>query len=148
MTKTTPLGELIQDSYSTLMAKDSSRPMPDWTLKAATCSGRAQPYSRYPTCEKSPLGHLTPQLRHQKSPAMSTLSKESYYLRDWVLSLGSNVHIATDEAWFSTLINFDSHVGKKPHILPVKGVGVVELELESRGHGAGHKLVLEPVLYV
>jgi hypothetical protein len=66
----------------------------------------------------------------------------------WVLSLGSNVHVAIDRTLFTKFIEFNSHVGTPPNSLAVKGVGSVELELPAVNGSDGHKLTLDTVLYV
>lgn len=81
---------------------------------------------------------------------MATSESLEWHQYDWVLSIGSNVHIAIHKEWFTpgSFVEFDSHVGKAPHSKPVKGVGTVELELASPSGDNCHRLVLENVLYV
>lgn len=66
----------------------------------------------------------------------------------WVLSLGSNVHVAIDRKLFTEFTEYESHVGTPPNSLAVKGVGTVELELQATDGSDGHKLTLNTVLYV
>lgn len=68
---------------------------------------------------------------------------------DWILSSGSNVHIAQDFLWFKTYTKFDTHV--HPTMgggqIPVLGIGDVELKLEGYGDSGHLDLVLKDVLY-
>ncbi|KAK3643038.1 hypothetical protein LTR56_010412 [Elasticomyces elasticus] len=77
------------------------------------------------------------------------------YNVDWIFSNNSNVHVATDLAWFTTYATFPSRMG---HLMSatagteVLGVGTVELEVrrsstQGRSRKPCNKLVLEDVLY-
>ena len=75
------------------------------------------------------------------------------YKVDWIWSNNSNVHVAKDRTWFTTLTEFNSQLidGFK-NCSKVLGVGNVELEVMTDVHGTGSNthstIVLKDVLFV
>jgi hypothetical protein len=76
------------------------------------------------------------------------------YNVDWIFSNTSNVHVATDRAWFATYIPFRTKVAIMPGAEPsldVYGVGTVVLPTRTHRQGKTHKpsgeLTLHHVLH-
>jgi hypothetical protein len=76
------------------------------------------------------------------------------YNVDWIFSNTSNVHVATDRAWFTTYIPFRTKVASMPGAEPdaeIHGIGTVFLPTRTHRQGRSHKpsgeLTLHRVLH-
>jgi hypothetical protein len=81
-------------------------------------------------------------------------SGEAYNI-DWVVSTGSNVHVANDRAWFTSFTPFETYLGtylSSKSRIEVAGIGTVELNVKLRTQKRGHQtntriITLRDVLY-
>jgi hypothetical protein len=81
-------------------------------------------------------------------------SQGAAYNVDWIFSNTSNVHVATDRAWFTTYIPFRTKVASMPGAEPdaeIHGIGTVFLPTRTHRQGRSHKpsgeLTLHRVLH-
>lgn len=77
------------------------------------------------------------------------------YNVDWVVSPSSNVHVASDRAWFTDYTPFRTKISSAPGAEPsvdVHGIGTVVLHTRTHGKGKPSKpachITLSNVLYV
>jgi hypothetical protein len=107
-----------------------------------------------------PVGFLSPHLHqpHSSLPSINSTimsAQGAAYNVDWIFSTTSNVHVATDRAWFTAYIPFRTKVAVMPGAEPtaeIHGIGTVVLPTRTHRQGKSHKpsgeLTLHHILHV